>query len=111
MGARGRRDDDRFRGVESGVHRRCDGRADFVRDLGGTGGVDVGDQERVDAGGGAEEAGVEPADAPGTEERDPHAEPPVPSRRNVDASTRRPMAALSDGGAQVVSCSTISQPA
>ena len=73
----------------------------------------------------AEEAGVEPADAPGAEERDPHrvapsgepgargepVGPAVPSRRSADASTRRPIAALSDGGAQVVSCSTISQPA
>ena len=97
----------------------------LLRDLGRAIRVDVGDHELVDAGGVAQESGVEPTDPTGAEERDPHrvapsgepgargepVGPAVPSRRSTDASTRRPIAALSDGGAQVVSCSTISQPA
>ena len=73
--------------------------------------IGVGDHDLVDAGGVSQEPGVEATDPTGAEERDSHAAPAVPTRRRDDASTRRPIAALSDGGAQVVSCSTISHPA
>jgi len=64
-----------------------------------------------------EQSRVQPPDPAGTEERDPHDRAPLamaprlaPARRRALARTRRPIAALSDGGPQQLSCSIISQP-
>ena len=76
--------------------------------------IDVADDDAVDAGRRLQQAGMEPPDPAGTEQGDPHGVPApawsAPSRRSDAASTRRPIAALSEGGPRPRSCSTMSQP-
>ena len=62
-----------------------------------------------------QQPGMEPPDPARAQEGDPHREPAAvvragPALRSAAARTRRPMAALSDGGPQQLSCSTMSQP-
>ena len=110
-----RRDDDAIGLVEGRVDGRGGGRSDRGGDLHRPVGIGVRDDQLVDLGRLREEPCVHPPDPSGSEQRDPHrgdpdGRSPGPWRRRADASTRRPIAALSDGGPQVVSCSTISQP-
>ena len=80
--------------------------AHLGRDLGGAGRVGIGDDDAVDAGRGRQQPAVETPDPPRAEQCDPH-RPVLPialcpnrARRRAAASTRRPIAALSDGGPQ-----------
>ena len=73
------------------------------------------DDEPLDAGCRGQQSGMEPPDPTRAEKGDPHREPAPtaradPARRRAAVRTRRPIAALSDGGPQQLSCSTISQP-
>ena len=77
MGARGGGDDDRLRPIERGLDRRRGRRADLGRDLGRSGRVRVGDEHTIDPGCLAQQAGVQPPDPAGAEQRDPHDRIPV----------------------------------
>ena len=107
-------DDDRVGGGEGLVDRGGRVCTNLRRDLGGSRRVGIGDDQAVDAGCRAEEPGVEPADATGADQGDLHTGAPSaasrPTVRRAWASTRRPIAAASEGGPQLLSCSTISQP-
>ncbi len=116
VGRRGGGDDDGLGGVHGGLDGRRGRGAHLGRDVGGTGRVGIGDDDAVDAGRGRQQPAVETPDPPRSEQCDLHrpssfaSRASPPSRRSAAARTRRPIAALSDGGPQQLSCSTISQP-
>src|SRR6187431_2280114 len=117
MGGRGGGDHDRVSAVEGRVDRRSGLDPRLTCDLRGSCRVDVAEHDRVDAIGVAQEARVQASDPAGSKECDLHAtlrmSPPrtgLLDRRNEAARTRRPIAAASDGGPMLASCSTISQP-
>jgi hypothetical protein len=120
--SRGRHGDHhRVRAVERLVVRGDRDRVDLIGRVGCPVRQRIGDDEVVDPGRRREDPGVEPADPAGADEGDPHADARGPGavapgsdgpeiRRSAAASTRRPIAALSAGGSQPLSCSTMSQP-
>ncbi len=132
---RGRRrgDDDRVGHVERGLQAGDGPGIDLRRRFRGSLRHRIGDDQLVEPRGRRQETGVQPTDPAGTEQGDPHrgapsamvvaevaaaegagvafVAPAPASRRRAAARTRRLIAALSAGGGQPLSCSTISQPA
>ena len=105
VGAGRRRDDHGVGPLDGGLRGLGERPADLAGDGPGRVTHGIGDEQLVDARGGAEDPGVHPADPTGPDEGDLHPRLPI-----AWARTARPIAALSEGGRQVVSCSTISQP-
>ena len=111
MGVGRRGDHDRLRPIDGRLDAVAGRGSDRLRGLDRSFAFDIGYEQLRYAFRLGEESRVELADPPRAEQGEPHAAASASDCiRRAKSSTRRLTAALSEGGFQVVSCSTMSQP-